>query len=719
MNTSAKQPTIETAITAAGLLGDVERLRSSLGRLLRSPERLTRDDVQQELREAVAACDALNAGIREFTVRLSSTSELLATERIEREQADARFLFAYGASPFSMSIATLKEGRFVDVNDSFLRRLGYERDEVIGKTSTELNMFPDPAGREWLTQALAEKGYIDGIEFDVRTKSGEIKRGRIYSRIIMHHGEPCILSITQNVEELREAREEVERLRQFYENLMRDLPAQIAVFDTAGRYLYISPNSVTDPSLRDWLLNKTDFDYCARRNIDPEIAEARAKWIAGAAESKETVTGEERFVSHTGEVRYFIRKYAPVIDTSGHVTHVIGYGLDITDYRNLEEQLQRAQKMEAIGRLAGGIAHDFNNLLTAMLGITDFLRPHVKENETVEAGIDEIKKTAERAAALTRQLLTFSRRQTTQQVPIDVNQVIGGFEDMMRRLVGRQVTLVIERAAELPCVMANANQLEQVLMNLVVNARDAMPEGGRLTISTRIAKLAKPLSDERALDAPSEYVIIGVRDTGVGMDDETKARIFEPFFTTKEEGKGTGLGLSTAYAIVQRFGGNIGVESSPGEGTSFNIYLPCPSAPKKSAGEDASEDEKRDRLETVLVVEDEKAVREVVRRILVRSGYTVLEASSGKEALEIAARHEGPIDVLVSDIMMPGMLGLELAAKLREHRNALRVLFMSGHYENLDPEVVRLLNPRNFIPKPFTAGALASKVRETLDDPIE
>ena len=371
--------------------------------------------------------------------------------------------------------------------------------------------------------------------------------------------------------------------------------------------------------------------------------------------------------------------------------------------------------MEAIGRLAGGVAHDFNNLLTAMMGIAEYILPQAEDNATLSAGISEIQSTARRAAELTRQLLAFSRRQPAKNVPVDVGKTIGAIGSMMRRIIGETVSLRLSVQEGMPCFMGDPGQLEQIIMNLGVNARDAMPHGGELSIETDIVSNDDDNPLDHTLPRRGDHVRIVVRDSGVGMDEETKRRVFEPYFTTKAEGKGTGLGLSTVYAIVERWGGRVYVDSAEGSGTAFHIYIPAIEWPMERIETSRKGVLQTKGTETVLVVEDEPAVRNVVSRILEQCGYTVLEASSGEDALTLAKHYTGPIEMLVSDMVMPGMSGRELAVLLAAHRPRMTMLFMSGHCEDEDADFVAELDSPSFIQKPFAASELAARVRELLD----
>lgn len=384
--------------------------------------------------------------------------------------------------------------------------------------------------------------------------------------------------------------------------------------------------------------------------------------------------------------------------------------------RHSEEQLRQAQKMEAIGRLAGGIAHDFNNLLTAIKGHAELLLAEIDESSSKRADIEEIWKASERAAALTRQLLAFSRQQVSQPRVLNLNDVVNEIGSMLGRLIGEDVELVLLPDPDLGYVMADPGQMEQVLMNLAVNARDAMPRGGRLTIETSNVELADDFPHRFAYDVrPGPYVMISVTDTGVGMDKEVQKRIFEPFFTTKEKGKGTGLGLSTVYGIVQQSGGYIWVDSRLGQGTTFKIYLPRVQAGPVEVEPVTVSPTSATGSETILVVEDEPAVRALICKTLRKNGYTVLEAVNGRDALRAASEHRGPLDLVLTDVVMPEMGGKELAERLSVSRPDTMIVFMSGYAES---EIVHngVLKPGTILlEKPFTPDSLARKVREVLD----
>ena len=417
-----------------------------------------------------------------------------------------------------------------------------------------------------------------------------------------------------------------------------------------------------------------------------------------------------------GSWRYLEGVFTNLLDDPS-VAAIVNNYRDVTDRRILEEQVVLSQKMEAIGRLAGGVAHDFNNILTAIGGYTDLLLADLAPDDQRRRDVEEIYRAAERAAALTQQLLAFSRRQVLQPKVINLNALVPEVERMLRRLIGEDILFATVLPPRLGNVRADPGQLEQVIVNLAVNARDAMPDGGRLTIETRNVELDESYAADHPSVRPGRYVMLAVTDTGVGMDEETKARIFEPFFSTKVRGKGTGLGLATVYGIVQQTGGHIWPYSERGQGTTMRVYLPRvdePADPIERPGDVAPETLRGS--ETILLVEDEAPVRAVTRQLLQRNGYTVLEAPDGPTALALVDGEKGSqhVDLLLTDVIMPGMSGRELAKQLKARRPEVRALFMSGY---TDDAVVRhgMLEPGlAYLEKPFRPTALLRKVREVL-----
>ncbi|MGH9861960.1 MAG: diguanylate cyclase domain-containing protein [Candidatus Acidiferrales bacterium] len=384
-----------------------------------------------------------------------------------------------------------------------------------------------------------------------------------------------------------------------------------------------------------------------------------------------------------------------------------------------QAEIRQSQKMETVGRMAGSVAHDFNNLLMLIKGYSELMTDQLPPDSPQRKNVGEIQKAAERAAGLTRQLLAFARNQALEPKVLEVNPLIQDFESMLRRLVGAEILLVFEAGSVQGRIKADPGQIEQIVLNLVVNARDAMPNGGTVKIRTADATLDPLFVAQHPGSRPGSYVLLQVADSGVGIDEETKAHIFQPFFTTKEKGKGTGLGLTTVYGIVKQCGGYIGVDSEPGHGTIFSVYFPRLEAEALPAPVPAAAAAATDGVRTVLVVEDELALRELARQFLTSNGYRVLEAGSGQEALNLADSDAGAIHLLLTDVMMPGMTGWELAKRIRIRHPEVRVVYMSGY---ADDDAVRqgLLDPSvDFLQKPFTLEMLSQKLRDVLESPAK
>jgi signal transduction histidine kinase/CheY-like chemotaxis protein len=425
---------------------------------------------------------------------------------------------------------------------------------------------------------------------------------------------------------------------------------------------------------------------------------------------------EYRFRSREGNYRWFLARGFPMRDDHGNILRWFGICTDIEDLNRTQEQLHQAQKMEAVGLLAGGVAHDFNNLLTVIIGYGKILSDAAERGGEVSSQAQQILYAAERASELTRQLLTFSRQEIVQPRLVNLNSVVRETETLLRRLIGEDIVVRTVFDSDLLPIRIDRGQMEQVIVNLAVNARDAMPGGGHLILETANVNLDEAYMLGHATVEPGRYVMLVVSDTGQGMDHETQSHIFEPFFTTKGPGKGTGLGLSTVYGIIKQGGGHIWTYSEPGQGMTFKIYLPA----VLDAGSDPQQADLPSPMETrgtetILVLEDEPAVRKLVQALLGQQGYTILEAGSPEEALRQFKEHTGTIHLLVTDVVMPGMSGREVAEQVVQYRPTLKVLYISGysgdaiaHHGALDSGVA-------FLQKPFSSESLLQKVREVLN----
>jgi PAS domain S-box-containing protein len=502
--------------------------------------------------------------------------------------------------------------------------------------------------------------------------------------------------------------EEKERFRV----LVEGSPFGVALLSKENRYLYLNPRFVEIfgytlddiPTRRSWF-EKAYPDPVYRNDLisswKMDLVSSRSRQLGPQTSS---VTCKDGAVKRIRAI--------PVVTETGD--RFLFYE-DITEQENLRNQFIHAQKLEAVGRLAGGVAHDFNNLLTVINGYAGLALDGLGQDDPLRAELDSIRNAGTRAAVLTRQLLTFSRKQVIAPTILNLNEVIGNIEKMLRRLIGEDVELVTVMADGLGPVKADPGQIEQIVMNLAVNARDAMPEGGTFTIETRDIDIDRDYAKHHMDVGPGRYVLLTVSDTGVGMDQEIKSHIFEPFFTTKEQGRGTGLGLSTAYGIVKQSNGHIWVYSEPGKGTIFRIYLPR----VKESGIKEKEQPKSESLprgnETVLVVEDDEALRNMAERILASVGYNVFKAANGAEALLLCEKLKDPVHLLLTDVVMPVMYGTDLAERLGQVMPGIKTLYMSGYTDGAITQKVLHEEGAQFMTKPFGKSALLLKVRKVLD----
>jgi PAS domain S-box-containing protein len=662
----------------------------------------------------------LLAGTAHLASRL--LNQLLDESRAATDQAIAanhslrlseeRFSKVFHASPIAISISTFVDGRCIDLNDSYLAMSGYRREEIVGRTANELQTWADPDDREKVVQTLRTQRSIRDMEVGFRTKSGAIRDLLLSAELVDLNGETCLLSILHDITARKQAevalRESEERYRLISENTS-DL---IAIFDQAGHFYYASPSHQQtlgyDPAT---LIGRPVVDRMHPDDIEP-VRQASLQSRAGGVRGASQVTFRYRHAD--GSWRWL--EASAAITVRQDAPFVISVGRDVTERRRLEAQFQQSQKMESIGRLAGGVAHDFNNLLTVMTGYGEIARENLSPADPAREDLGELLKAAERATILTRQLLAFARKQAIEPRVLNLNDLIVDMGRLLRRLIGEDVELIAHPAPDLDQVKVDRGQIEQVIVNLAINARDAMPGGGKLTIETKNVSLDTLYAQQHLEISAGDYVMLAVSDTGVGMDAEVQSHLFEPFFTTKAAGKGTGLGLATCYGIIKQHGGSIGVYSEVGLGTSFKIYLPRIIAPSEAIAQRDHTDGLPRGAETVLLVEDEVSVRALAARVLRVQGYSVIEAANGDEALAlIHDQGAAGIDLLLTDVIMPQVGGRELAARLTALLPRLKVLYMSGytddaivHHGRLEPGIV-------FLVKPFSPGALARKVREVLD----
>jgi two-component system cell cycle sensor histidine kinase/response regulator CckA len=646
------------------------------------------------------------------------------TERKRMEQALHLTQFCVDQALVGI-MRTGPDGRILSVNDHVCRSLGYSAEELC-----KLNIFDlDPSfpfERWWEhRQALRVKG-SDTFETVHRRKDGTTFPVEVTANYLEFQGSGFSFSFIRDITERKRAET---ALRELTENMAA--AQRIAHFGSwevklSADLEFIEPYLWSDECYRIFGFEPGAVEITSEilaGRIHPEDREPTLQAFFKAVQDRVEYSQEYRIVLPDGAVRYIHDQAKVVLDErTGHPVKVVGMAHDITERRQaeqaqakLEDQLRQAQKMESIGRLAGGVAHDFNNLLTVIQGHCDLMQVQMSDADPLLDELGQIRHAGARAAALTQQLLAFSRKQILAPIVLDLNSLVANLGEMLERLIGEDITLTTALQPELWSVTADPGQIEQVIMNLTLNARDAMPGGGRLTIETRNVQLDATYAKTHPEAPAGACVLLAVGDTGSGMDELTRARVFEPFFTTKEPGKGTGLGLATVYGIIKQSGGDILVYSEAGQGTIFKIYLPASQMRAKSPVAAKTWPVSRGGHETILLVEDEEMVRDLVRTVLQSAGYTILEAGNGGEALSLAGQHQGTIDLLVTDLVMPEMSGRELAERLKALRPGIKVLFMSGYTDDVVVRHGLLAADVEFLPKPFSPGALASKVRKVLD----
>ncbi len=603
------------------------------------------------------------------------------------------------------------EGKTIFANSRMAEMLEYTVEEMIGKTLFAF-MADDWKAMAQENLSRRRKGVSEQHEFKFERKDGTHLWAIVTTNPILDEDgryQGALGMVTDITERMR-AEEELRESEEKYRQLFMTESAAILLLDADTREFL----DVNDAAVNLYGYTREEFLKLKHSDITAEPDESDAS-------IKQAVAGKLSTIS----LRYHKKKDGTVfpveISAGSFVLQgrraLCGIIRDITERRNLEEQFRQSQKMEAIGRLAGGVAHDFNNLLTAMTGYSELILSELHHGDPLRGEVQKIKTAAERATSLTRHLLAFSRKEILEPKVLDLNVIVADTADMLQRLIGEDVELIIAPDPDLGRVKADPGHIEPIIMNLAVNARDAMPSGGKLTIETANVTLDEEYVRSHPDAKPGDYVLLTMKDTGCGMDAETQSHIFEPFFTTKEVGVGTGLGLSTAYGVVAQSGGYISVESEPGKGSAFKVYLPRLSPGVEAAPPAEPAPTKIQGTETVLLVEDEDIVRTLAVQILRRQGYTVLEARGGGEALLICERHKEPIHLLLTDVVMPQMSGGELAGRLAEVKPEMRVLYMSGYTQNIIVHDGILDKGTPFIQKPFTPHTLAEKVRSTLDRP--
>ena len=628
------------------------------------------------------------------------------------KQAEQKYRLIFEEAIVGMYQST-PDGRLLSVNPAMARMFGFDSPEELIACTRDIHsqLYVDPTRREEFKRLLRERGVVRHFELQVHRKDGNkiwvwtnAQAVREGNTIVRYEG------TFEDITDRKLLEDQLYQAQQKYRDIVEN--AVIGIFQSTpeGRYTSVNPamaKMLGYDSPQDLVASITDITR--QVYVDSKSREAFKR----IARDQGVATNFECQAYRKDGSKVWVCANVRAISKAGVVVRYEGTNEDVTQRKLLEDELRQAQKMEAVGQLASGIAHDFNNALSVVIGYSDLLRMRLPGGDLAHKYVEQIATAGHRASALTRQLLAFSRKLVIQPVVLDLNATTSEFEKMMRRLIAENIEITFKRSPDLGWVRMDPGQVEQILMNLAVNARDAMPQGGSLCIETANVELDETYARQNVSVTPGSYVMLSVSDTGCGMDRETQLRIFEPFFTTKEPGKGTGLGLSTVYGIVKQNAGHIRAYSVPGEGTTFRLYLP-------RLGEAAKLSEPLQALETillgtetVLIVDDEEPLRMLARICLEDNGYSVLDAPNAATALDLAKKHGGPIHLLLTDVVMPGMSGRELAECLTAQRE-VKVLYMSGYNDDLIDHHGILHHDTELLEKPFSLRSLLTKVSRVL-----
>jgi PAS domain S-box-containing protein len=642
-------------------------------------------------------CYAVRLGVIEFL-------QQRGTEIVRRQT------LAMDSTTDGMAILN-KQGEYIYVNAAFTAMMGYALAEEMVGTQWRRVFDPEDVQRieGEIQSAISQSGRWAGQMLVHRSSGG------VFPMEIAITGLPDggWVTVSRDITERHQAEKARVDAEAKYRMLIEQVAAisYIAELGVAGQWFYVSPQveKILGFTPDEWLANSKKW----MDHVLPEDC-PRVQAAEEASGNGEPYQAEYRMVRKDGRV-IWVSDTAVTVHGSGSHPLMEGLIVDITERKQLESQLQQSSKMEAVGRLAGGIAHDFNNLLTIIRGYTELALNRAASQPELRSDIERIENASERAAALVRQLLAFSRRQVLQPKTIDLNVIVLNLDKLLRRLMDEHIEMITRVDQNVGAVKADPTQIEQVIMNLVVNARDAMPKGGCLTLETKNVELDAAYARDHSPVRPGSYVMLAVSDTGTGMDADTVAHIFEPFYTTKEHARGTGLGLSTVYGIVKQSGGYIWVHSQPGQGSEFKVYLPRVAEPASEEVVGKRSSAKRGGTETILLVEDEQAVRELTQTVLTSQGYRVMVAADAADAERICEKHRGEIQLLLTDVVMPGVSGRELAQRISLRRPGIRVLFMSGYTDNIIAQGGLLEEGMAFLQKPFTPTGLIHKIRDVLN----
>jgi PAS domain S-box-containing protein len=645
------------------------------------------------------------------------------TDRKRAEEAlrvsEEKFRLTFESVPDAVTISRIEDGRYLSVNNGFCRITGYSKEEATGKTAFELGLYVNPADRERLLANLQDKGMVDGFEVQYRMKDERVLDTLLSGKIFRYEKKDCLVAVVKDVTQFKGTQEELRRSEKRYRDLFNSVSDLIYTQDLEGHFLSAN-RAMTE------IFGYEPEEFIGHKTTDFMKPELRPLFYTEYIEKIKKQGHNEGVTSYFARDgrKTYLEYRSRLIKPGTGEPYITGIGRDVTErilaekeIKKLNKQMLQAQKMEAVGTLAGGIAHDFNNLLQGILGFTQMLLMEKDGNDPDTAKLEQIEKAAHRASELTQQLLAFSRKVESNLRPVDLNQELEQVRNLLERTIPKMIAIELHLEDHLNVIRADPAQLEQVIMNFGVNARDAMPDSGKLVFETENVTLDEEYCKAHLGARPGRYVLLSISDTGQGMDRETLEHIFEPFFTTKGVGSGTGLGLAMVYGIIKSHGGYIMCYSEPGEGTTFKIYLPVmegdPVRNETETNRNAAVPEGGS--ETILLVDDEEILRDIGKDILEKFGYTVLLAADGESAVELYRENPEDISLVILDIVMPGMGGKKCLEEILKMNPQAKVVMASGYSINGRVKEVLDGGARAFIKKPYELKQMLAEVRKVLD----
>jgi len=673
---------------------------------------------------------ALNAGAKDFISKpfdlaevlirvhnmlevrlLNSKTKGLYDQIVAEKKVSERQLLILRSGPVAMSIKTVLDGRIIDVNEQFSIFSGYSREEIIGKKILDLNIWAHPEERPSIMKRLLAEGSVRSFELKQRRKSGEVRDVLASLELIELTGErePVLISMFIDITERKTAEEALKKSEERYRDFFEE--------DLTGDFMSTPDGKIIscNPAFARIFGFASVGEAMAfnANNLFPK-PEEREAFMRLLKDAQKLEYHEVEYLRRDGSSVYCVENAVGVFDASGDLVQIKGYIFDESKRKSLERQLVQAQKLESLGTLASGIAHDFNNILGIIMGYGTLLTRQPSDPENIRHSAQAIIKSTVRGAAMVKQLLTFARKADIQLTLVKLNDIVNEISQLLGETIAKTIVINLELEQALPAISADATQMHQVLLNLCVNARDAMPNEGTLTISTHLLQSAA-IRNSFPNASAEHYVELSVRDTGVGMDEKTRSRIFEPFFTTKEIGKGTGLGLSVVFGIMESHKGYVAVDSKPAGGSAFNLYFPVPESLEIERVGIEIRKEISKGGETILVVEDEELLRELLKTFLSEAGYTVFTAADGKEAIDMYHSNRDMIQLVLADSGLPKISGYDVFRKMKAENPNLKLILVSGFIEPILKDEFTKEGAKGFIQKPYTEADVLHAVRNVLD----